>query len=288
MPDKTADQINFLELLLRACRRLGRPIHVFRGLPIPQRAFFYCDALPRLLVDLIGGPSLRLEQLPRAQAQLQLARILLEIHGLGYDVLMRYASPATRFAATCLAWCCLHDDLKDSTKARESGSLRFALGQLEHELEQRPEDSPMSEQDGALVRLGQAAARIQRQPLAQASTNEEMLVFKLCLDFAENARAYHQTDEASLINGIASELEINLGRKNKVAASRHREGRTLREESNAVAAQFVHEVWQGVLKQRPPTQRCRRTLGSIYRMAFLKAARVVKDDQGNTSESVTA
>lgn len=288
MPDKTADQINFLDLLLRACHRLGRPIHVFRGLPTPQRNFFHCDALPRLLADLIGGHSLRLEQLPRALQRLQLARVLLETHGLGYDVLMLYASPTTRFAATCLAWCRLHDDLKDSAKAREFGGLRFALNQLEHELEQRPEDSPMNEQDGALVRLGQAAARIQRQPLAQASTNEEMLVFKLCLDFAENARACHQTDEASLINGIASELEINLGRKDKVAASRHREGRTLREESIAVAEQFVCEVWQGVLKQRPPTQRCRRTLGSIYRMAFLKAARVPKDDQDNAPESVAA
>ncbi|MBL8253891.1 MAG: hypothetical protein JNJ76_09845 [Candidatus Competibacter sp.] len=288
MPDKTADQIKFLDLLLRACRRLGRPIHVFRGLPTPQRAFFHCDALPRLLADLIGGHSLRLEQLPRALQQLQLARILLETHGLGYDVLMLYASPTTRFAATCLAWCRLRDDLKDSAKARESGGLRFALGQLEHELEQRPEDSPMNEQDGALVRLGEAVARIQRQPLAQASTSEEMLVFKLCLDFAENARACHQTDEASLINGIASELETNLGRKDKVAASRHRGGRTLREESIAVAEQFVREVWQGVLRQRPPTQRCRRTMGSIYRMAFLKAARVPKDDQDNTPKSVAA
>lgn len=287
MPDKTADQINFLDLLLRACRRLGRPIHIFRGLPTPQRAFFHCDALPRLLADLIGGHSLRLEQLPHAQKQLQLAKVILETHGLGYDVLMLYASPATHFAATCLAWCRLHDDLKDSAKARESGGLRFALNQLEHELEQQPEDKSMNEHDGALVRLGQAAARIQRQPLAQASTNEEMLVFKLCLDFAESARAYHQIDEASLINGIASELEINLGRKEKAAASRQREGRALREESIAVAEQFVREVWQGVLKQRPPTQRCRRTLGSIYRMAFLKAARVPKDEQDNTSESVT-
>lgn len=281
MPEKTADHINFLELLLRACRRLGRPIHVFKGLPIPQRAFFHCDALPGLLADLLGGSSLRLEQIPRALQQLQLARVLLDTHGLGYDVLMLYASPKTRFAATCLAWCRLRDDLKNS-KAQEVGGLRFAFNQLEYELEQRPEDSPMSEQDGALVRFGQAAARIQRQPLAQASNNEELLVFKLCLTFSENAYAYRQTDEASLINGIASYLEINLGRKDKVAASRHREGHSFRDECIAVAEQFVREIWQGVLKQRPPTQRARQILESIYRMAFLRAARAQKDDQSAT------
>ncbi len=264
-------QIIQLQRLLQACRRLGRPLHVFRGLPTPQQAFFYYDAMPRVLADLIGGNSLRLEQIPGALRQLQLAQILLETHGLGYDVLRFYATPATRFSTTCLAWCHLYDELKDPANARVLGSLRFALHQLEYEFEQQSEDYPMSEHDGALVRLGRAAVRIQRRPPYQASTNEEMLVFKLCFDFIEGARACHQTDNASLICGIANDLEINLDRKSKLAASQYRDGRSLRDECLTIAEMFVHEIWHGVLKQRPPTQRTRRTLGGIYRMAFLQA-----------------
>ncbi len=286
MPEKLEGQLTFLELLLRACRRLGRPIHIFRGLPTPQRAFFHCDAMPRLLAHLIGGSSLRLEQLPHAIKQLQLAKIILETNGLGYDVLMLYASPRTRFAALCLAWCRLHDDLKESAKAQKAGSLRFAQAELEQQFIQQLEDNPMSEHDGALVRLGQAAARIQRQPLASASNSEEMLVYKLCLDFAEKAYAHRQTDEASLINGIASELETNLVRKDKMAASRHRDSHSLRDECISVAEQFVREVWQGVLKQRPCAQRSRSILGSIYRMSFIRAVRVKKDEQNVVSESL--
>ncbi|MFO1433032.1 MAG: hypothetical protein U1F76_23485 [Candidatus Competibacteraceae bacterium] len=266
-------QIIQLQRLLQACRRLGRPLHVFRGLPTLQQAFFYYDAMPRVLADLVGGNSLRLEQLPGALQQLQCAQILLEAPGLGYDVLRLYATPATRFGITCLAWCHLHDELKEPANARELGSLRFALRQLEYEFEQQSEDYPMSEHDGALVRLGRAAVRIQRHPPYLASTNEEMLVFKTCFDFLDSARTCHQTDVTSLIHGIANDLETDLRRKDKIAASRHRDGRSLREECLTIAEMFVHDIWHGVLKQRPPTQRIRRTLGSIYRMAFLQAVR---------------
>lgn len=284
MPEKLEDQINFLELLLRACRRLGRPIHIFRGLPTPQRAFFHCDAMPRLLADLIGGFSLRLEQLPHAVSQLQLAKIILETNGLGYDVLMFYASPRTRFAALCLAWCRLHDDLKESAKAQKAGSLRFAQAELEQKFVQQLEDRPMNEHDGALVRLGKAAARIQRKPRKKASTNDEMLVYRLCLDFVEKAYVYRQTDEESLINGVASELEINLVRKKKATKREYREGNPLREECIAFSEQFVRDVWLGVLRQRLPAQRSRSVLGSIYRMAFLQACRLKTDDEDSIPE----
>ncbi len=185
--DKTSEQIDQLRMLLQASRRLGRPIHIFRGLPTPQRAFFHYDAMPRLLADLIGGNSLRLEQIPDALEQLQLAQVLLETTGLGYDVLIRYANPHTRFGTLCLAWCHLHDELK-KTNSTHAGGVRFVLTALEHSFDKPLEEYTMNEQDGALVRLGKAAARIQRRPLGQASTSEEMRVFKICFDFAESAR----------------------------------------------------------------------------------------------------
>ena len=284
--DKTSVQIDQLRMLLQACRRLGRPIHVFRGLPTSQRAFFHYDAMPRLLADLIGGNSLRLERIPNALEQLQLAQILLETPGLGYDVLMRYANPHTRFGTLCLAWCHLHDELKKTNSTR-AGGVRFVLTELEHSFDKPLEEYTMSEQDGTLVRLGKAAARIQRRPQSQAAINEETLVFKLCLDSAERARTCHQTDRASLINGIASELEIIL-RKGKAAGRDHRDNKTLQEGCMEVATLFVDKIWNEILKGRSPTQSTRRILSSIYRMSFLHASRSPSEETANSATTITA
>jgi hypothetical protein len=264
LAEKTEGQVNQLRLLLQACRRAGRPIHIYRGLPTQERAFFHYDAMPRLLAELIGGNSLRLEQIPAALKHLETAQTLLETNGLGYDVLRLYATPGTRFQAICLAWCHLRDAGKNP-------------GDFLNDYFIHREKLMMSTQDAALVRFGESAAKIQRRPGYQASGNEEMLVLNLCLDFTLGARALGQADEASLINGIASELEVNLVRKHKAAACQHRDDEPLRAGCLEVAGEFVREVWFGVLKERPPTQRARRILGSIYRIAFLQAAQTNKD-----------
>lgn len=262
LPEKTGVQVNQLRLLLQACRRVGRPFHVFRGLPTTQLAFFYYDAMPRLLEELIGGNSLRLEQIPEALKHLETAHTLLETNGLGYEVLRLYANQKTRFQAICLACCHLRDSGKDP-------------GELNNAYFIYRENHLMSTQDAALVRFGESAAKIQRRPIKPAH-NEEMLVFNLCLEFALDARSLGLTDETSLINGIASTLEVNLTRKDKAAARQHRDDIPLRAGCLDVAEQFVREVWLGVLNGRPPTQRARRILGSIYRMAFLQAAQLNK------------
>jgi hypothetical protein len=282
--DKTSAQIDQLRMLLKASLRLGRPIHVFRGLPVPQRAFFHHDAMPRRLADLLGGNSLRLEQIPHALEQLQLAQVLLETPGLGYDVLMRYANPHTRFGTLCLVWGHLRDELKN-TQSMRTGGIRFVMEDLEKNFDQLLEEYTMNDREGALVQLGKAAARIQRRPSAQASISEEMLVFKLCLDFAEKARiSPYLTDRTSLIEGITSDLEVIL-RKGKAAAREHRDNKTLREGCAEVATLFVDKVWSEILKGRSPTQSIRRILGSIYRMSFLHASRSRPEE---TTDSTTA
>lgn len=287
MADKISAQIDQLRMLLKACRRLGRPIHVFRGLPTPQRAFFHYDAMPRLLADLIGGNSMRLEQIPFALEQLQLAQVLLETRGLGYDVLMRYANPHTRFGTLCLVLCHLHDELKNTDSMR-AGGIRFVLIELEKIFDTPIEEYTMNEQEGALVQLGKAAARIQRRPTSQASISEEILVFKLCLDFAEKARISPQlSDRASLVEGITSDLEVIL-RKGKAAAREHRDNKTLQEGCVEVATLFVDKVWNEILKGRSPTQSTRRILGSIYRMSFLHASRSQPEELADSTNSVNA
>jgi hypothetical protein len=275
MPVKLAKQINTLRLLLSACLRIGRPIHVFRGLPTYQKAFFYYDAMPPVLRLLLGYKEFRLEQIPVAIQQLTRAEDLINEDGLGHDVFKRYANPKTRLGAVCLAHCHLRD--------RKSKSVQL-LNQLSQDYLQLTKEQSMKKEDGALVRLGQAAARLQcSPPRGQASTNEEVLIFNLALNTACGLRAAQQTDTESLINGIAGELETNLSRKDKFCASKYRDGVPAREECINFATFFVESVWQGVLKQRPPSQSTRRLLSSIYRMAFLQAS----ENKYSTSEKTT-
>lgn len=269
LPEKLADQINLLRLLLTSCLRVGRPIHIFRGLPTFQKAFFYYDAMPSTLKQLVGYAELRLEQIPNAIKRLEMARRLIETAGLGYDVVRLYASPTTRFRAVCLSYCHLRD------RDKLDQAIKYPLLADYHYL---LEKNKMNETDNALVHLGRAAARIQKNPGARASTNDEILVFKLTLDTAMALRAAGQAGRDSLIYGIAGELETNLVRKDKAAARKYRDDMPLKQACLQFAEQFVDTVWQGVLKQRPPSQSTRRVLGSVYRMAFMQASRTKKTE----------
>ena len=263
--EKTADQVNQLRMFLQATGRIGRPLHLFRGLPTRERSFFYYDAMPRMLADLIGGNSLRLEQLPTALDQLALAQALLDTPGLGYDVLRRYATPTTRFGGICLAWCHLHD--------RGDKSSRWVMAQFHRHFLNQLETLDMSTEDGALVRLGRMAAGIQAGVSRMASANEELLVLHICMDAAYAARNLEQEDEQSLIYAVAGELETNLVRRGKAAARKYRHDKSLTDACLEVAEFFIREIWNGVLKRRPPSQNNRRVLSSIYRMAFLQTVR---------------
>lgn len=261
IPEKLEDQVNTLSMLMRACRRVGRPLHIFRGLPVSRREYFYFDAMPRPLAALLGGNGLFLEQLGPGVRQMELAAGLLEQNGLGPDTLKLYANPETRFGAACMAWCHLRDREKGGTNL--SYRLRETINVT---WEGR---KPMTEQDGALVALGRAAAGIQKNPGGGASAGDELLVFKLCLDTVNTARKEGQDDDQSLIYAVAGELETNLARRQKAAARDNRGGKSLMEGCMETAELFVKKVWHGPLQNRFPSQKSRRVLSSIYRVAFL-------------------
>lgn len=269
-------QVEMLSLLLRAALRVGRPIHLFRGLPIPERAFFAFDAMPRRLADLIGGSRLRIEQIPNALQRLETAQLILTTNGLGFEVFDRYARPETRLGATCLSWALLHDTTKEGQSDR---SVRFR-----REFEQLVQENKMSQTEAPLVGLGRAAARIQQRPRRDASANEELRTFNISLEAAIGAWKLGQRDAESLAMAIAGELDTNLERKQKAAARANRDGVSLSDECIAFARRFVDDVWFGVLKGRPPAQASRRVLASIYRMSFVTAPRPKADaDQDSSS-----
>ena len=257
-------QIEILHSILRACLRVGRPLHLFRGLPTQQKAFFYFDAMPHIPQYIIGSNELRLEQIPSALKRLEIAKTISSAAGLGYDVLTMFALPKTRFAACALVWGYAEDRLEDK---KLSSSMRY----LQVQMIQSQQESEMSEQDGALVRLGQAATVIQYMP-TKHTHSEELLVFNLCLDTTIGLLAMQQQDRSSLINGIADQLSINLKRKSKEGFGLYREDK-LDEACLTFAEQFVDEVWFGVLSGKPPAQKEKRLLSAIYRMAFIQAHR---------------
>lgn len=267
LPEKLAEQADLLRLLLQAAGRLGRPLHVFRGLPTPQRAFFHCDALAGPLAELLGSSSLRLEELPEARRKLDRVLSIFNSHGLGHEVAVLYMRKATRFAAACLAWCHLRD--RHDEKKGEGRTL----AELHTDIRRALEGSPMNDTDAPLIRLGRAAAGIQIRPNAQAAANEELAVWKLCLETAAAARAVGQADDASLIHAITGELETHLVRRRLAASRTARDGVSLLDGCQRVAELFVREVWSGPLKRRAPSQNARRVLGSMYRVAFLHACR---------------
>ena len=277
MPEKLADQVNMLRLLMTACRRSGRPFHLFRGLPVIRKEFFYYDAMPRVLANLISdstnlkdGCALYLEQLPEAVHQLHLAGDLLETNGLGHDVLKLYAMPQTRFGAACMAFCHLKDNEEKRPNLKNEMKTEYTK-YLEGE-------KSMSEQEGALVKLGTAAAGIQKNLGGKPSKSDELLVFKICLDAVTAAIKAGQTDATSMIYGVAGELETNLVRRIKAGSRQNRQGKSLMEGCEEVAGVFVNEVWKGAFGDKFPSQKTRRVSSSIYRVAFLKAHRAMKEE----------
>ena len=201
---------------------------------------------------------------------------LIETTGLGHNVLQGYADIKTRLGASCLALCHLKD--------KEIGTHQLR-NHLEQTYQQLTQENNMSQHDGALVQLGYAAARIQRSPQFNASSNEETLCFSMALDSLLNLRAQNQLDKTTLSYGIAGELETNLVRKDKMAASKYREGKNLQDECIHFAQQFVETIWFNVLKQRPPSQSNRRLLSSVYRIAFLQASRAKTNTNTNTTNT---
>jgi len=264
LPGKTAEQVSQLHRLLKATLRIGRPIHVFRGLPTANRAFFYYDAMPRLLADLVGKNELRLEQIPPAIKRLEMAKLLLDTWGYGYNALQLYANPKTRFKGICFAWCGLHE------------KSRFIASRLELEYEtyfDGGKKMTVTEEDGVMVKLGRAAATIQAFPRKgfNASKSEQTMVFDICLGvFSEAFKLPKpQIDNSSLINGIAERLEIMLDRRDLVAAGKYRSG-SFQAACIEVATLFIEEFWIGVMNKHFPSQDNLRFLKSVYRMSFMR------------------
>ena len=275
LPNRDADLVTQLHLALRAVRRLGRPIHIFRGTPYRHPAIFYSDALPSWLERLLGGDSLRIEQLPEALSKLELFGKLADANGLGIEWAKQLADPHTVLGALCVAWA-------QAVDRRGSGKNNLAWSLIERKTRDQAletikntggEPVNLKDNQDPLIRLAWLATRIQKRIGIGASSNKQLLCWKTALDFYPSTQRWTTQDRDALILGLAGTLEEELTRKRCAAAAKHRDRKRLDEACIQFATHFTDQVWPIVFRSKEPTSQEQRRAAAIYRFALLEAYR---------------
>ena len=288
LPNRDAELVTQLRMMLNAARRVGRPIHVFRGAPNRHPAIFFSDALPAWLERLLGGNSLRIEQLPAALSKLELFENLADANGLGIGWAKQLADPTAKLGALCVAWALAVDRRGSDDKKKhawfliETRTREQALALIRNF---GGEPMNLKNSQDPLIRLAWLATRIQKRVGTGASANKQLLCWKTAFAFYPNAERSSSTDRTALILGLAGTLEEELTRKNDAAAKKHRDDRPLDEACIDFARHFAHEVWKNVFKSKEPTNREQRRAAAIYRFALLEAYRERSIAESTTDDS---
>lgn len=263
MPEKQVEIIQQIRMMLRSALRMGRPVHVFRGLPTPQNAFFHIDAAPDVIRRAIGGNSLRIEQIRPAIEVLETVEELAEINGIGPEVAMRFADPSTRFGAACEALVAL-ERLPDDKQKQKIG-LRSRLQSVTREKE-----IAMSQNENVLLSFAQAMATIQEAPRRDASNSVKTLGLRVALEAVEECVSQiHQTGRDSLIAGVAGKLQLEFERAGRVGWIGKAHGNPFPvQKAMETATIFVDQVWAVAFSGRSPASKTRRIAFAVYQIAF--------------------
>ena len=278
LPNTDKELVTRLHMTLRATRRLGRPIHIFRGAPRRHPAIFYSDALPAWLERLLGGDSLRIEQLPDALSKLELFEKMAEAPGLGIEWTKQLADPdpTTVLGALCVAWALAVDRRGNGDNKDQAWSLieeKTREQALVHIRKTGGEQVNLKDNQDTLIRLAWLATRIQKRIGIGASANKQLLCWKTALEFYPSAFRSTAQDSTALILGLAGTLEEELTRKSDAAAKKHRDDQPLDQACIEFATHFADEVWRKVFKSKEPTSQEQRRAAAIYRFALLEAYR---------------
>ena len=124
-----------------------------------------------------------------------------------------------------------------------------------------------------LVRLAWLATGIQKRRGVGASTNKQLLCWKIAMDWLPEPGRFASADRDALVFGLAGTLEEELTRKSDAAGRKHRDDQGLPEACIDFARHFFDAVWIRSFSGREPTSRERRRAAAIYRFALLEAYR---------------
>ena len=278
LPTRDAELVTRLRMTMNAVRRLGRPIHIFRGAPCRHPAIFYSDALPEWLKRLLGDDALRIEQIPETLVNLELFERIANSQGLGIEWAKQLADcdETVRLGALCVAWAVAVDRRAGGDRDHaawsliESGTRERALAIIRNT---GGEFVSLKDNQDPLIRLAWLASRIQKRRSARDSTSKQILCWKTAFDFYPGAERSTSKDRTALIFGLAATLEEELTRKQDAAAKKHRDDQPLDMGCMDFARHFASEVWPQVFKSREPTSQEQRRAAAIYRFALLEAYR---------------
>ena len=275
--DRDIGIITFVKMVFETAQRIGRPIHVFRGLPRPEPGYVSFDFLPEHLVAALGGTSFRIEQLPSRIHLLRVVEEIASIAGMGLELAARIADPETRFAAACDA--IMRIDRMDEGKANARSFLRHSLLNL---LEDKATMS--TESDNVIVRFAESMSHVQRAPIRSDGDTVPEMGLREALAAVEAAGQLGQISRDSLIHAVMGSLDKELARKNLFSSKTTRKEATLESSLLAAAEIFVDDVWPKAFGNTSPPSRQRRIALAIYRMSFERAARAARGANDEPNE----
>lgn len=227
-PPRLADQVDFLIRWVDTASRFGRPVHLFRGLPRPEKSFFFFDALPSVLATWLGGRSWRLEEMPAVADRLRLAQWVINRKegGPGETWLHRLISPETSWAAA--AWMLSLKNPDDPT----SHAVPYRLIPL---LSSIVEFAVNTHSEATLMQdLADANTAFQKFQggFRNLSNADSQRAWNIAYDAWERHQAENLGSAVSLVDFIAGNLRAELGRKGSLVSNP--EGRVTANASEAV------------------------------------------------------
>jgi hypothetical protein len=262
-------------------------MHLFRGLPRPNRAFVHFDFLPACVETFLGGRSFRVEQLRQAIERLDGLVRIAKTTGFGPELALAIADPPTRFGAACDA--CARAEADRARGGMAAGNVMDQIRFFVTSLIEQQDELIMSDTEKAIVAFGEASTRIQRAPLSRDSGRVVETCFRVALEAAEGAASLGQNSRESLVAAVAGSLSENLARRDLFARRDLREGSKLDEAIENAAALFVDQVWCGAFDGRAPASRKRRVAYAIYAWAFKRGCYTLLDaNRPNTGTSAEA
>lgn len=227
LPSRLEDRVKFYLRWAQAARRFGRPVHLFRGVARPTKAYFAIDTLSRELEGWLGGREWRLEQIPDLIERLRLAVWVMDKSGGGPGLawFQRLVDPTTQWLVA--AWLLNRDSFSDNL---------LLMSIIDHHLE-----NPMSHNNTAPVMKQLAAHNAAFQSIRGAfyklSNNERALVWNQARELWEKHRDNHLETAISAQDFVAGGLSDLLSRKGKLV-----ESASAREALNEFSRLFVENA----------------------------------------------
>lgn len=253
-------QIGFIRSAMEMALRLGRPVHVFRGLPTPMNDFVYFDTMPVAIEKALGGRGLRLEQIKGAIKLLRGIEAISQQSGFGLELAMQVADPDTRFSALCGTYARSENGKRqgDADTFEMRAIHTFAVNTLK-------EMHNMTNEDKNIVAFAEAMANYQKSPGRDDGANVVERGFRIALEQAELMSEAGMGDDIHLIAAVAGSIKADFERGGLSF-------RKFGDDTLMTASEiFVTKVWNGAFGGTSPSSRLRRSAFAVYRWSLLRA-----------------